>query len=53
MGINRKKIAIAKTIEFNAPRNALMYLSNNTLKKRGKTVFIIKNNVNYYNIQEY
>lgn len=45
-----KKNAIEQTIEFNAPRRALLYLNNNTLKRKGKIFFIREdNNVFYYN----
>ncbi|GEM_PF-3568000 len=44
-----KKTATGQTIEFNAPRNALFYLFNNTTKKKGKVLFILKDNIFYYN----
>lgn len=44
-----KQIAAGQTIELNAPRNALLYLNNNTSKKRGKIFFIRENKIFYYN----
>ena len=44
-----KKTATGQTIEFNAPKNALLYLNNNTAKKRGKVFFILDDDVFYYN----
>jgi hypothetical protein len=44
-----KKTATGQIIEFNAPRNALLYLGNNTAKKKGKVFFILNDNIFYYN----
>ena len=43
-----KKTATGQTIEFDAPRNALLYLYNNTLKKKGQVFFALKDKVFYY-----
>lgn len=44
-----EKTATGQTIEFNAPRNALLYLSHNTAKKKGKIFFILNDKIFYYN----
>lgn len=44
-----KKTATRQSIEFNVPRNVLLYLSNNTAKKKGKIFFILNDKVFYYN----
>jgi len=44
-----KKRATKQTIEFNAPRSALLFLNNNTLKKRGKVFFIREKKIFNYN----
>jgi len=43
------KIATGTSIEFNIPRNALLYLKNNTLGKRGQVFLIVDGNMFYYN----
>lgn len=43
-----KKTASGVTIEFNVPRNALLYLNNNTLKKKGEIFFTLDDKVCYY-----
>lgn len=43
-----KKTATGQTIEFNAPRNALLYLNNNTAKRRGQAFFILNDKLIYY-----
>jgi hypothetical protein len=47
-----KKTATGQTIEFNAPRGALLYLSNNTLKRRGRIFFILNDKIFYYNQED-
>jgi len=44
-----KKTATGQTIEFNAPRDALLYLNNNTAEKRGKVFFFLNDDLFYYN----
>lgn len=43
-----KKTATGQTIEFNAPRNALFYISNNTIKKKGVAIFFMNDKIFYY-----
>lgn len=43
------KPATGQTIEFNAPRGALLYLRNNTIKRKGKVFFILNDKLFYYN----
>ena len=43
-----KKTAIGQTIEFNIPRNTLLYLNNNTINKRGKVFFTQGSKIFYY-----
>ena len=44
-----KKRATEQTVQFNGPRNALFYLSNNTAKKKGKVFFILNGKPFFYN----
>lgn len=43
-----KKTATKESIDFNAPREALFYLYNNTLKKRGDVFFILDGEIHFY-----
>jgi hypothetical protein len=44
-----KKTATDVTVEFNVPRGALLYLNNNTLKRKGRVFFILNGDLFYYN----
>ena len=44
-----KKTATEQTVEFNAPRDALFYINNNTLKRRGDVFLIKENHIFFYN----
>ena len=42
-----KKVATKPTIEFDAPLNTLLYICNNTTKKKGETFFISNGTIFY------
>ena len=44
-----KKTATGQTIEFNVPKKSLLYLNNNSAKKKGKVFFILDDKILYYN----
>ena len=44
-----KKIATEQTVKFSAPRDALFYITNNTLKRRGNVFFVKESHIFFYN----